>query len=276
MKRAALITVIAISVVLCLSFLSVYGQERQQRRNIRTQRLDVNMVTLLIRLMDLNRDGRISGGEYMQFFVSTDQNKDGFISQQEIMALPSNEQQEEVNTPKKPTGPRLGQAPPDFVLQALNGTGTVTLSDYKRKRKPVVLVFASYTWQPFRDQAETLEKLYKKYKNKSEWLLVYLREIRPSDGQQVGANTVAETGIGRLETIEERIAVARNSYSQLGISFPAVVDNMDNKTEETYAAWPDRIYIVDKSGRLAYKGKEGPEGFKPLDMERTLAKLCKN
>ncbi|MFC1714580.1 deiodinase-like protein [Candidatus Poribacteria bacterium] len=276
MKRLALITALVISFVLCLSSLSVYGQQSQQRSGIGSQRLDPNMITLLIRLMDLNRDRRISGGEYIQFFANMDQNKDGFIAQHEIMAVSSKKQQESADTAKKPSGPRVGLMAPDFALQALRGTEVVTLSSFKERRKPVVLVFASYTWQPFRDQAETLEKLYNKYKNKSEWLLVYLREIRPSDSQKVGANAVAETGIGQLETMEDRMAVARSSYSNLGLPFPAVVDSMDNKTEEAYAAWPDRIYIVDKNGRLAYKGEEGPEGFKPLAMERTLAKLCKN
>ena len=87
---------------------------------------------------------------------------------------------------------------------------------------------------------------------------------------------MAETSIGQLETMEDRMAVARASHSQLGLSFPAVVDNLDNEIAEVYDAWPDRIYIVDKNGRIAYQGKQGPEGFNPLEMERTLSKLCKN
>lgn len=74
----------------------------------------------------------------------------------------------------------------------------------------------------------------------------------------------------------ERMEVARTCYSELGISFPAVVDNMDNKVEEAYAAWPDRLYVVDKRGRIVYKGGKGPQGFKPLEMGKALAKVCKN
>ena len=276
MKRPVLITILVISLVLCVSFLPVHGQERQQRGGVGTQQSSANMVRLLISLMDLNKDGRISGGEYIQFFASIDQNKDGFIAPLEIMTVQDKKQQEASDAAQKSSEPKVGQASLDFALQTLDGTGVVTLSSFRRRSRPVVLVFASYTWQPFRDQAETLEKLYKKYKNKSEWLLVYIREIRHSDSKQVGANIVAETGIGQLETMEERMAVARTSYSQLGISFPAVVDGMDNRIEEAYAAWPNRLYIVDKNGKIVYKSQEGPEGFKPLEMEKTLARICKN
>jgi hypothetical protein len=38
---------------------------------------------------------------------------------------------------------------------------------------------------------------------------------------------------------------------------------MDNRTERAYTAWPDRIYVVDRDGNVAYKSEAGPFGFKP-------------
>ena len=76
--------------------------------------------------------------------------------------------------------------------------------------------------------------------------------------------------------MEERIAVAKTCYSKLGLSFPAIIDGMDDKVEEAYGGWPDRLYIVDKKGKIAYKGGEGPGGFKPLEMEKKLKQLCKD
>jgi type I thyroxine 5'-deiodinase len=49
---------------------------------------------------------------------------------------------------------------------------------------------------------------------------------------------------------------------------------MDDKVEKTYAAWPDRLYIVDKKGKIAYKGGKGPGGFKPAEMASKLRKIC--
>jgi type I thyroxine 5'-deiodinase len=90
----------------------------------------------------------------------------------------------------------------------------------------------------------------------------------------VDANVKAGIEINQPKTMEERVAVARTCYSNLGLTFPAVIDGMDDKVEEAYAAWPDRLYIVDKKGRIAYKGEKGPKGFKPEEMAQRLKKVC--
>ena len=74
--------------------------------------------------------------------------------------------------------------------------------------------------------------------------------------------------------MEERVAVARKCYENLGLTFPAIIDDMDDKVEEVYVAWPDRLYIVDKKGKIVYKGGKGPGGFKPLEMAARLRKIC--
>lgn len=76
--------------------------------------------------------------------------------------------------------------------------------------------------------------------------------------------------------MEERVAIAKTCYSKLGLSFPAVIDGMDDKVGNTYAGWPDRLYIVNKKGKIAYKGEKGPGGFKPLEMAAKLKQLCKS
>ena len=51
-------------------------------------------------------------------------------------------------------------------------------------------------------------------------------------------------------------------------------DNMDDKVENAYDAWPDRLYVVDKRGRIVYKGGKGPGGFNPSEMAQKLRKIC--
>ena len=119
-----------------------------------------------------------------------------------------------------------------------------------------------------------MEKLYQQYKNKSEWFLVYIREAHPADGAQVDANVKEGIEINQPKTLEERVAVAKACYESLGLSFPAIVDNMDNKVEKAYGAWPDRLYIVDKRGKIFYKGEKGPKGFNPSEMARRLKTIC--
>jgi hypothetical protein len=119
-----------------------------------------------------------------------------------------------------------------------------------------------------------LEQLYQQYKNKSKWFLVYIREAHPADGWQVDENVKDNIIVNQPKTMEERIKVANECYKNLGLTFTAIIDGMDDTVEKAYAAWPDRLYIVDKKGKVAYKGEKGPEGFKPQEMALTLARLC--
>ena len=72
---------------------------------------------------------------------------------------------------------------------------------------------------------------------------------------------------------EERAALAGTCVRNLGIKFPALVDGYDNAVERSYTGWPDRIYLIDKDGRVAFKSKAGPFGFKPPELKAALEKL---
>jgi len=60
---------------------------------------------------------------------------------------------------------------------------------------------------------------------------------------------------------------------KLGIEFAALIDDFNNPTEMAYTGWPDRLYVIDREGRIAYKSDAGPYGFKPPKVEETLARL---
>jgi len=71
---------------------------------------------------------------------------------------------------------------------------------------------------------------------------------------------------------DERNAVADSCVRKLNIRIPALIDNFGNTTETAYTGWPDRLYVVDRNGRLAWKSTPGPFGFEPSDMEKALRK----
>jgi hypothetical protein len=71
---------------------------------------------------------------------------------------------------------------------------------------------------------------------------------------------------------DERAFVAGSCVRKLGIEIPAVLDEFGNSTESAYTAWPDRMYLIDASGRLVYKSKPGPFGFKADELKAALAK----
>lgn len=70
----------------------------------------------------------------------------------------------------------------------------------------------------------------------------------------------------------ERRDVAAKCCEKLRLSLPCVIDDMQNSTDDAYAGWPDRMFIVAADGRIAYAGRLGPWGFKPGEVERWLLK----
>ena len=72
---------------------------------------------------------------------------------------------------------------------------------------------------------------------------------------------------------DERVDVADTCSVRLGIDFPALVDTIDNSTDTAYTGWPDRIYVIDINGRVAFKSEAGPFGFKSQLLSNALATL---
>ncbi len=47
----------------------------------------------------------------------------------------------------------------------------------------------------------------------------------------------------------------------LGLTLPTAIDGMDNAVNQAYSGWPDRLFVVDAEGKIAYAGGPGPRGF---------------
>jgi len=115
-----------------------------------------------------------------------------------------------------------------------------------------------------------LEKLYQGYKDRAAFLFVYIREAHPDDGWQMDENKKEGVVFKKTKTLAERQEVAGKCCVGLKLSMPCVIDGLDNKVDEAYAAWPERIFIVDAQGKIAYAGAQGPWGFKPGEAEAWL------
>jgi hypothetical protein len=74
----------------------------------------------------------------------------------------------------------------------------------------------------------------------------------------------------------ERRSVAQTCCHRLSLSIPCAVDTIDNTVDNLYGAWPERIFVIDRDGKIAYAGKQGPWGFKPEEAERALRRLPKH
>jgi hypothetical protein len=71
-------------------------------------------------------------------------------------------------------------------------------------------------------------------------------------------------------TDEERFAVAGRCCAALKMSIPLLVDPLDDRVGHAYSGMPDRLYLIDRTGRVVYKGGRGPFGFKPGELEQAI------
>ena len=145
----------------------------------------------------------------------------------------------------------LGSMAPDFTLLASSGENRVRLSAFRGKR-PVVLVLGSYTCPKFRSQSGVLNALYERYHGRAEFVLVYIREAHGSGSWQSTINQRQGVDLADPTTFEQKREYATSCVRKLKIPYTAAVDPMDNSTEKAYVAWPSRLYLVDKQGRVAF------------------------
>jgi hypothetical protein len=104
---------------------------------------------------------------------------------------------------------------------------------------------------------------------------VYIREAHPSDGWQMDANEEDGVIFDQAKNWSERSSVAQTCCQTLQLSMPCVVDTIDNAVDDLYAGWPERIFVIDQSGTIAYASQQGPWGFKPEKAERALDRLLR-
>jgi len=71
----------------------------------------------------------------------------------------------------------------------------------------------------------------------------------------------------------ERHDAASILLDRLKYRMPVAIDAMDNRADQAFAAWPERIYILGPGGRVLYKGGMGPFGFHPEEAGRRLSEV---
>ena len=103
--------------------------------------------------------------------------------------------------------------------------------------------------------------------------MVYITEAHPSDVWQMQSNIKDQVVFASPRSEEERAAVAGSCVRKLGIKIPALLDEFGNSTESAYTAWTDRLYLIDGTGRVVYKSKPGPFGFKPDELHAAPRKV---
>ena len=116
--------------------------------------------------------------------------------------------------------------------------------------------------------------MYEEYKDRVAFYVVYIQEAHSSDVWQMASNIRDKVIFRTPQNFDERTEVASSCARNLGIKIPAIVDDMNNSTERAYTGWPDRIYLIDREGRVALKTKPGPFGFDPSQLTANLQRIA--
>ena len=103
--------------------------------------------------------------------------------------------------------------------------------------------------------------------------MVYIQEAHPTDLWQMPVNEREGVLFASPRTADERQETASACVRKLGLKIPALVDGITNTTERSYTGWPDRLYLIDRGGRVLYKSAPGPFGFHPSALEQALRGL---
>ena len=72
------------------------------------------------------------------------------------------------------------------------------------------------------------------------------------------------------QTLEERRAVAGECETALQYGIRTYIDEMDDRVNNAYAAWPTRLYLIGLDGIVVYAGGLGPYDFRPQRLKMAI------
>ena len=169
-------------------------------------------------------------------------------------------------------GPPLGEPAPDFQLPEVAIGRLIHLADYRGK-SPVALVFGSYSCPNFRESADALKQLQKRYADRVPFFLVYVKEAHAAGQWQSGRNTRADVTLPAATNFADKQQHAAMCARTLHLPFPALVDGMDGAIESAYNAWPSRLFLIDKAGNIALSTRLTELDFQPDRVQALLETL---
>ena len=80
--------------------------------------------------------------------------------------------------------------------------------------------------------------------------MVYIKEAHASDSRRSRKFELDGVLVRNHQDYAERVGVSIKACAKLNITMPNLVDSMDDTVNHTYSAWPDRLYIIGKDGKI--------------------------
>lgn len=108
-----------------------------------------------------------------------------------------------------------------------------------------------------------LGEIYQEFKDRLQFVCVYVREAHPSDGWASKNNAEAGIDFNQPTSPDERATVAKAMINAVDFAMPVILDEISNKFAERYGALPNRLYLLNEEGRIVYGGGIGPHAYDP-------------
>jgi hypothetical protein len=157
-----------------------------------------------------------------------------------------------------------GVLAPALDLPAVGEGGAFHLASYRGVR-PVVLVFGSLSCDLFQSQIPELGRIYHQHKGHVMFAFIAVWEA----GHRLpGYEFLLEDAEGKTpeEASEQRRQCVGKAMALSGLPLPAYLDLPDHSASRAYMAWPRRLVVVDREGRIAQDF--GSSIASPWDLER--------
>jgi hypothetical protein len=142
-----------------------------------------------------------------------------------------------------------GSLAADFDLPAVGEGPTFQLSRH-RGVGPVVLVFGSFSCDLFQGQIPELRRIYDRHKDHATFIFIAVREAghRLPGYEFLLEGAKAEDGTKRFQLRRDCVDKAMRMSA---LPIPGYLDLPDDSVCLAYNAWPRRLVLVDRDGRIA-------------------------
>jgi hypothetical protein len=118
-----------------------------------------------------------------------------------------------------------------------------------------------------------LNKCYQTLKDQVNFLCIYIQEAHPENWWPITHNLEDDVVFSQPTSIKERADIAQACMLRLNLEMPTLLDDMNNTTDAAYASMPERLYVIDTTGKVAYQGKPGPWGFDVAEWREAILQL---
>lgn len=113
--------------------------------------------------------------------------------------------------------------------------------------------------------------MYEKHKENVDFYLIYTKEAHASDSSRPNKSIKIESHTD----LKARETAAQSCIKDLKLTIPTLVDDMKDSVGNAYSGHPDRLFIINPEGKIAFRGDKGPWGFDAKAMEKSLLEMLK-